>query len=584
MNIKKFLIFFFCVLVSCADKKVQVPSSLRDIGGPREQSLPYELGPEKNSHEFKDMTKEYGLEGLEAVHLYAVDLNNDKFTDLVTLDDFVASPKFFYFNSKLNKFELGENPFTESVKASFLVFVDLDNDRVLDIILGQLNQKTEVSPNPSKVFKGQLSGGKIKFSYKSQLPQGNQPAASIVPLDFNLDGKLDLFQANWFQIKDNVASVYPDFLFIGDGLNFTNVSGQLHGEYEFNKSEKMYTNATPTFGATICDVDKNGYPDILTNNSNGYFNKMWMNLDGENFTNFGRESGYGGDEEGGLESRGGGNSFFSLCGDYNKDMFVDIIIGNLSKDSDPESRDKSAILTGSTKNFPPKFIRSDFYQLDNKDKWSEGVRRGAWLDFNLDGLNDLIIMNSGFPPSSRLVYFIQEEDHAFADKALDMGLNLTNPSGVITIDLNKDGKMDFISGQSKVRAGDIKSRIYVFVNQAERKNKNSMRFHLQGKKSNSQGISSTLELKTNKSYYFNEANYSYGSLPSQNEEGVYFAFNNEVAEHVIVRWSYGFLDKTETVKPHVKKYQLQKYRTQGKHHEFNLCEDGRILERSKDCY
>jgi hypothetical protein len=581
---KKVILFFLFAFVSCADKKVQTPSALKDIGGPREQSIPYELGPENVSREFKDVTKDYGLDSLEAVHLYAVDLNNDKFTDLVTLDDFHASPKFFYFNPQKEKFELGENPFTESIKANYLIFADFDNDRVQDVILGQLNQKNEVSPNPSKVFKGFLENGKIKFKFKSQLPQGNQPAASIVPLDFNLDGKLDLFQANWFQTKDNIASVFPDFLFLGDGFNFTNISGQLEGEYDYNKSEKIFLNATPTFGATVCDVDKNGYPDILTNNSNGYFNKMWMNLDGENFKNFARESGYGGDSEGGLEARGGGNSFFSLCGDYNKDLFVDIVIGNLSKDSDPETRDKSAFLTGSTKKFPPKFIRSDFYQLDNQEKWSEGVRRGAWLDFNLDGLNDLLIMNSGFPPSSRLVYFIQEEDHAFSDKAKEMGLNLTNPSGIVTIDLNRDGKMDFITGQSKVRAGEIKPRIYAFLNQVERKNKNSMRFHLQGQKSNSFGISSTLELKTNKSYYFNEANYSYGSLPSQNEEGVYFAFNNERAEHVVVRWSYGVVDKTETLKPHIKKYNLKNIQTNGKHHEFNLCEDGRILPRSKDCF
>ena len=265
MKIKHFLLIFLCTLFSCAEKKIQMLPSSKDETEPLKQSLPYELAPEKLGHDFKDMTKEFGLEGIEAVHLYAVDLNNDKFTDLVALEDFHAPPKFFYFNSKQQKFEQGINPFNETVKANFLVFLDLDKDRVLDVILGQLNQKNEVSPNPSKIYKGFIKDGKIQFQYKSQLPKGNQPASSIVPIDFNLDGKLDLFQANWFQSRENVTSVYPDFLFLGDGFNFTNVSGQLQGEYDFNKTEKIYGNATPTFGATICDVDKNGYPDILTN-------------------------------------------------------------------------------------------------------------------------------------------------------------------------------------------------------------------------------------------------------------------------------------------------------------------------------
>ena len=151
---------------------------------------------------------------------------------------------------------------------------------------------------------------------RSSLPTGVLPTASIVPLDFNLDGEIDLYLANWFSQKDNNPKPVTDYLLQGKGFEFTDVGSQLRGEYDYNKSDKIYPNATPTFGASVCDVDKNGLPDIMTSNSNGYYNKLWLNIDGKNFVNYGMESGYAADNEGSADQKGGGNSFFSLCGDY----------------------------------------------------------------------------------------------------------------------------------------------------------------------------------------------------------------------------------------------------------------------------
>ena len=571
--------------VGCADKKIR---SIVDVGGPREQSIPYDINPEKSSGEyaqtFIDKTQEYGLKDVQGVHLYAVDVNNDGATDLVVLDDFLSSPKFYFFNIKEKKFELGPSAFNEIVRASYLNFIDLDHDGVLDVIVGNLNQKSELTQYSPRVFKGVIVDGKLSYVFQSTLPIGILPTASIVPLDFNLDGEIDLFIANWFSQNDANPKPLPDSLLQGNAFSFINISTQLQGEYEMNGIDKSFHNATPTFGATICDVDKNGLPDILTNNSNGYHNKLWLNMDGVNFTNYGTLTGYSADNEGSPESRGGGNSFFSLCGDYNNDGIVDIVVGNLARDTDTESRDKSAVLTGSTKSFPPKFYRTEILPTYKTDNWVEGNRRGIWLDYNLDGLNDLMIANSGFPPTTRLMFYEQQPDHEYIDRALEMGINLMNPSGMVSIDLNGDGVMDFISGQSRVRAGDIKNRIYVFENQTKRQGRGSIRFHLQGKKSNYHGISSTLNFKTNKTTRRGEANPLYGSLPSQNEEGVYFAFGNESPQSVEVRWSAGLTDKIGRITPIYKKYNLLKISSKGKHTELNLCEDGRVLARSKKCY
>lgn len=544
----------------------------------------YSAGPSSPSKIFVDKTQEYGLEGVQAVHLYAVDVDRDGFSDLITLDDFYAAPKFYFFNPTTHKFVLGASPFESLVRGSYLNFVDLDHDGIYDVIVGTLNQKTEMTQYPPRLFKGIIKNKVLHYKEQVTLPMGALPTASVVALDWDLDGELDLFLANWFSYKDKFPKPISDLLLKGKGFNFTDTSNRLQGEYDYNKTDKIYSNATPTFGASVCDVDKNGFPDILTSSSNGYYNKLWLNLENQSFVNYAMESGYAADEDGSPQTRGGGNSFFSLCGDYNNDGVVDVVIGNMSRDSDPESRDKSSVLSGSSNSFPPKFIRSDFFQYAQKAKWSEGNHRGVWIDYNLDGLMDFMIDNSGFPPDSRLVFFEQAPDHAFDDKSTELGINVMNPSGTVTIDVNQDGVMDFITGQSKTRAGDINNRIYLFLNQTDRMGRGSVRFHLQAKKSNYHGISSSVWLTSDKLTRFFNVEYNSGSLPSQNEEGAYFAFGDETPESVEVHWSYAVADRLSRLVPVVLKYDLSKLKLRGTHRELNLCEDGRILSRGRDCY
>lgn len=112
----------------------------------------------------------------------------------------------------------------------------------------------------------------------------------------------------------------------------------------------------------------------------------------------------------------------------------------------------------------------------------------------------------------------------------------------------------------------------------------SVRFHLQGKNSNYHGISSSLWLTTNRHTYFFNNEYNSGSIPSQNEEGAYFAFNKETPQSVLVRWSYAVADRLGRTNPLSKKYNLTKFAKAHSHTELNLCEDGRILPRKRNCY
>ena len=154
------------------------------------------------------------------------------------------------------------------------------------------------------------------------------------------------------------------------------------------------------------------------------------------FKDYGTQSHFAHDNEGLLVPRGGGNSFYSACTDYNDDGIMDVIQGEIFHAYDSENRDRSSVLTGSQFGFPPKFLRTEYHMDDGNNSWTQGDRRGSWVDFNRDGYIDVLVDNSGFPPNSRLLLFEQLSHHGFADVARDLGVDILNPSGTVLIDVN----------------------------------------------------------------------------------------------------------------------------------------------------
>jgi len=323
---------------------------------------PLITGPTKTpkNSPFRDKTSQYGLEGVRATNLYAVDFNGDTWTDLVVLPDHYSIPEFYQYNPKKKKFiKIEENLFPEVIKGSFLNFADFNKDGLMDVLVGTLNRKTELTQYPLRIFKGNLINGRFSYSEVSgSFPKGIFPVTSAILLDYDLDGQLDVFQGNWFNFKIKRPTPLRDMILKGGGFKFKNVSYLLKGENQWRKYSDSYINARPTFGVSTCDIDQNGLPDILTASSSGYSNKLWLNLYDEKnkdriYIDYGRESGFSSDKDGELDPLGGGNSFFANCGDFNSDGIMDLILGELNHSYAPEKRDRSSILIGSSWFFPP---------------------------------------------------------------------------------------------------------------------------------------------------------------------------------------------------------------------------------------
>lgn len=584
----KFLLFSL-LFISCSSRDKDILSSEelnRSISIIDEVETEYDFGPtQKENFKYVDKTKIYGLEGYKGYNFNVVDLNSDGYSDLVVLESFYDTPVFLRFNPEKKKFEkFSHNFFEQDMKASYFLFYDFDNDGILDVLVGVLNQKTEIEKSTLAIYKGEIESGNLIFKIdrkRIQIEAG--PHATVVPVDYNLDGWLDLYIGNWFEEKKGNPTPVPDILLENKNGIFRNKSIDLTSEYDRNTGDSAYVNATPTYGASICDMDQNGFPDILSFSTNGGSNKLWMNMyrlrKGERyFKDYGKESRFASDTDGNLNPFGGGRSFIGLCADYNDDSIIDVFLGEVSHSYDSSSFDKSSVLTGSRFKFPPKFIRTEYFKESESSLWHQSDKRAMWQDFNNDGSLDLLVDNSGYPPHTRMVLFEQDGTHAFVDRSLEYGINIINPTSSVYLDINQDGKLDLLTGQSNIRNAKIKERIYLFENQTEFEGK-SFRFYLKGYRANLWGIGAMLIFKVKSGsevvYKRRNVEYSYGGLPPQNELGIHFSLKkDETLEWVKVRWPYATSANT-SVTSMEKVYHLKE--SKEKVQNYTLCESGQVL-------
>lgn len=548
----------------------------------------------KEGGQFIDKTEELGLGNLVAVTFNAVDVNFDGFTDLVILPTYYSRPKFYLWNKNAQKFELwAHDPLPNDFKASFMIFNDFNKDKIPDLVSGVLNQRSEVSQIPLKFYPGEMWDGKIKFVEDPKafsLPV--EPTSSVTAIDFDLDGWLDLFVSNWFENRNGQYLPVADRLLRNNKGKFEDMTGLLRNEAN-KASDQLYPpNAKPTYGASTCDIDQNGWPDILTVSSSGHKNKLWMNLreskTGERyFEDVGPVSNYASDPDGNLIPTGGGRSFFSACIDYNDDSLMDVFLGELSHAYDNEQVDRSSVLTGSKETYPPYFLRTEYVSDATSESWNQGDRRGVWVDYNIDGKVDILVDNSGFPPYSRLVLFEQDETRAFLNVGSQVGIDIVNPTGTITLDFNKDGLPDILTSQNNIRKADISPRLYLFQNAGNFLGRRSVKIHVQGSKSNSDGIGAMVMLytqsKTRKVVLRRWNEWSQGGLPSQNESGVHFGISEGMeVVGVKVRWPYMRKTGFSSGEVHEKLYSIKDL-PEKNHMEFTLCEDGRVLNGKSSC-
>ncbi|MDF1665500.1 MAG: CRTAC1 family protein, partial [Planctomycetota bacterium] len=151
------------------------------------------------------------------------------------------------------------------------------------------------------------------------------------------------------------------------------------------------------------------------------------------------------------------------------------------------------------------------------ERWNQGDIHAAWLDFDNDGLQDLMLASSDYPDGQFLQLFRQKADHSFENVSFEAGLYFEGAAQLSFADYDGDGDLDILIGNSfhrlpgAIRKGR-KRKLTVFENKVGQKN-HWIQFQLIGKGpggSNRSAIGARVTIRCGKTRMMREIRSSLG--------------------------------------------------------------------------
>ena len=349
---------------------------------------------------FEDVTAAAGVQGDGfAMGVTAADYDNDGFADL-----FIAgvNHNVLYRNRGNGSFEnvteraglshAGPQRKPWSVSAGW---VDYDADGLLDLFvvnycvwlpdkepacrIGKVRTYCHpryYDPLPNQLYRNNGDGTFTEVSQSSGISAHSGKGMGLAILDYDLDGRLDVFVAN-----DTV----PNFLFRNEGGGrFREVA--LTAGVSLNEDGR----ALSSMGADARDVDNDGREDIwVVANANETF-PLFRNLGKGLLMDVTYPSGIGRQV---MSSTGWSNGIFDFNNDGQKDLFAacSAIDDNTEEFSDRRSRQRNRVLANLG---GLRFV--DVGDSAGKDFQQLGAHRGAAFgDFDRDGRVDAVVSRIG---------------------------------------------------------------------------------------------------------------------------------------------------------------------------------------------
>ena len=462
---------------------------------------------------------------------------------------------------------------------------DLDNDGDVDLYAAvYVSQLTDLLDRQEVL----LNDGTGHFSLvegESSLATIESPAeTAAVWFDYDRDGILDLYIGNWYEHYGKSLDSLQDELWKGHGDgSFTRVTDQA-GLTQL-AGTGSHENHKPTYGLTHCDVDGDGWQDILEAAYGRQWNDLWLNRGDGTFSNIGESSNYDADAltdfsdaqfylcycrdnpddcapnmpspSVNCSSRGwsnddeapfrqNGNTFGAYCGDYDNDGDLDVLLAEITHGWAGSASDRSMILqndgqTGTDLTFTRLMPEESGVNREwSGVNWNEGDTHAAWFDYNNDGLLDVLI-NAAPYPDDRIYLFRQRANHSFSEMALGANLKQGNVHAPVLADYDLDGDVDMITAVAPGSvSGYPRAQMFLFENQLGQLN-NWSRISLQGKGApdgaNRQGIGARVTVTSGSLTQLREVKSSAGQNGQQDETALTFGFNHRCDDLTIqVRW------------------------------------------------
>lgn len=374
---------------------------------------------------------------------------------------------------------------------------DYDNDGDPDIFFTHLSKV--------QLYQNQGDGTFLEVTNSAGiLEKNNCQNTGAAWFDFNNDGFLDIYIADWKGCKTN--TLYQNQ---GDGT-FINVTKEVHLETSVG---------LPGYNPFPFDFNKDGWMDLYLTNDVTKPNQLFINSNGTSFTenasNYNIAMPY--------------NDMGIAIGDYNKDGFFDFFITTISNNS---------LLTGKPDGT---FEEKASEMLVKNTGWSWGTK---FADFDLDGDEDLVVVN-GFQNTIENVdinYYFEnkfENGNVSFSTVNNQGLKeLTESVEVVDFDFDHDGDLDLF-----ITNGTGNSFFYenTTLNGTEFEIGKWFQLSLEGTISNRDAIGTTVTLQTDKETYIRY--YSGVGFLGQSLKPIHFGLADAARiEELKIQWPSGHID------------------------------------------
>lgn len=442
----------------------------------------------------------------------------------------------------------------------FMIFGDVDNDGDADAFAAAyVDADTAAIGDHSEVLINQGDGTFVLG------PEGDfcedpdfEPLASATLVDYDLDGVLDLYTGHHYGRYGVLASTIQDSLYRGRGDgSFEDVTDEAGVRTAMTpESYEEAANHRPTWGVAACDLDSDGWPELMSVSYGRQLNLLWHARGDGTYENATLAAAFGSDdlvdysdnefyrchchEFGGFCDpeppnpriacgssdawsfydgepwRLGGNNSAAVCGDVDNDGDIDVLMTDIAHWHIGDSSDKTQLLINEGVGTGGAFERpgNDETGLtrDHASGWNEGDLGGALLDFDNDGRLDVLVLSSDYPDTYSLLWH-QGPDGQFEEVGERGGARVDRAHGATAIDYDRDGDYDLVIGTSLARwaATDDPPRpdaayMYVLRNDVGQ-GSNRVMVHLEGEGeggANRSAIGARIEVRAGDDLYVRE--------------------------------------------------------------------------------
>ncbi|MEZ6319302.1 MAG: VCBS repeat-containing protein [Phycisphaerales bacterium] len=361
-------------------------------------------------------------------------------------------------------------------KGDVLVFADLDNDGFADAILGRNNDvhadKYEAPPEGTPQVSCWMPGhGDGTFGAFHEFPVDARTTSAIAIADADLDGRLDVYLANWYVHYGEGYEGYPNDLLLQTSPGVFVRAPLPTDDVPFD--DNTDPGGRPTYGVVIADLLADTYPGLLDLNygrrANRYMRAVGtpgsegayrdeaptLALDGDDIRH-GHYDDWVKEKIEGIEDekpfRANGNTFDASVCDVDNDRDLDVFISTIRHAWAGESSDISRLLIqGPDGRFTCPPDMQPTRDRDPENHWNLGDLFCHLADLDQDGRVDLLISSGDYPDDQRLRVFRQTDHATFDEVTTASGIDHDGSQQLSLADVDLDGDLDILVGQTFFR-------------------------------------------------------------------------------------------------------------------------------------